>query len=94
VFDESNPHSVAFQLSVLERYLARIAKELGHGRPDTLQEVAGQLRGFDLTPFEAEDCEEACAALATLLRNIRATAFALSDDVQRRFFIHTAGGPR
>jgi len=93
VFDESNPHSVAFQLSVLERYLTRTARELGHGRPDTLQEVTRQLHSFDLTPFEAEDCDEACTALTSTLRNIRQAAFALSDEVQRRFFIHTAGSP-
>jgi len=94
VFDESNPHSVAFQLCVLERYLARTARELGHGRPDTLHEVANELHSFDLTRFEAEDCEDACASLAALLRSTRATAFSLSNEVQRRFFIHTAGSPR
>ena len=94
VFDESNPHAVAFQLSVLERYLARTARELGHGRPNTLHDVANQLHSFDLTPLEAEDSEKACAALAAVLRSIRLTAFALSDEVQRRFFIHTAGSPR
>lgn len=94
VFDESNPHAITFQLSVLERYLARTSRELGHGRPDTLHEVAGDLKNFDLTRLEAEDSEAACADLAALLRTIRATAFALSDEVQRRFFIHTAGRPR
>lgn len=94
VFDESNPHSVAFQLSTLERYLARTSRELGNGRPDTLHAVACELRNFDLTTLEAEDCDAACANLAALLRTIRGTAYALSDEIQRRFFIHTDGGPR
>lgn len=94
VFDDSNPHSVTFQITILERYLARTSRELGHGRPTTLQDVAAQLAGFDLTRFEAEDSDAACQDLAALLRAIRATAFALSDEVQRRFFIHTAGNAR
>ncbi|MBL8447744.1 MAG: circularly permuted type 2 ATP-grasp protein [Zoogloeaceae bacterium] len=89
VFDESNPHAVAFQIFALERYLARTSRELGLGRPDTLHSVAEQLQDFDLTRLEAEDAEDACADLAVLLRTIRATAFALSDEVHRRFFIHT-----
>lgn len=94
VFDDSNPHSVIFQVSVLERYLARTSRELGHGRPDTLHDIAGQLADFDLTRFEADDNNDACLQLATLLRTIRSTAFALSDEVHRRFFIHTAGNVR
>lgn len=94
VFDDSNPHSVTFQITILERYLARTSRELGHGRPTTLQDVAAQLASFDLTRFEAEDSDAACQDLAALLRAIRATAFALSDEVQRRFFIHTAGNAR
>jgi uncharacterized alpha-E superfamily protein len=90
VFDQSNPHSITFQVSVLERYLARTSRELGHGRPDTLHGLAVALHDFDLTRFEAEDCEASCIDLGKLLLEARATAFALSDEVQRRFFIHTA----
>ncbi|MDY0012607.1 MAG: circularly permuted type 2 ATP-grasp protein [Rhodocyclaceae bacterium] len=94
VFDESNPHSVAFQLSALERYLTSTARELGHGRPETLAPIRASLRNFDLPSFEAEDCTPACENLAALLRDARQAAHALSDEIQRRFFIHTAGSVR
>lgn len=90
VFDVSNPHSVAFQATVLRRYLDRTARELGPLRPAATETLDARLRAFDLTQLEALRCEPACAALAALLAEARADAWALSDEVQRRFFIHAA----
>ena len=89
VFDVSNPHSVAFQLDAVRRYLDRCARELNHPAPPLLDPYEAQLRTFDLTRFEAEHCDAACTELATLLLAVERTAYALSDEVHRRFFIHT-----
>lgn len=44
---------------------------------------------FDLTAFEVEHSDDACARLASLLDDAEHTAYAVSDDVHHRFFIHT-----
>lgn len=94
VFDGSNPHSVAFQVESLQRGLEHSARELGYPRPPQLDGLERRLKGFDLTAFEVEDCAPACTALAGLLEQAQATAFALSDEVHRAFFIHTMRAAR
>jgi len=94
VFDGSNPHSVAFQIESLQRQLDRSARSLGHPRPTQLDEFERRLNDFGLTAFEAEDCAPASAALAELLEHAQETAHALSDEVRRRFFIHTVRASR
>lgn len=90
VFDESNPHAVAMQVLVIERYLRRIAHELGTERHDGLWEQRARLQSFDLTRLEADHCNEDCIELADLLDDVSASAYRLSDHVHRRFFVHTA----
>lgn len=89
VFDTSNPHSVGFQVQSLKRYLVSIAQDLGHPMPPQIAGLEQRLAGFDLTAFEAEHCEAACSRLATLLADAEGTAYALSDEIHHRFFIHT-----
>lgn len=89
VFDPSNPHSVIFQVRSLKRYLARSAQDLGHPMPPQIAGLERRLGRFDMTAFEAEHCDEACARLASLLADAEETAYVLSDDVHHRFFIHT-----
>ncbi len=89
VFDVSNPHSVAFQVDALQRYMDTSARELNHPTLPFFAALETRLRHFDLTQFEAEHCEPACAALATLLEDAQRTAYAASDEIHRRFFIHT-----
>lgn len=89
VFDTSNPHSVAFQIHALKRYLERSAQDLGHPMPPQIAGLERRIGRFDLTAFEAEHCDAACARLASLLDDAEQTAYALSDDVHHRFFIHT-----
>jgi len=96
VFDETNPHAVAFQLRELSSTLARVAEELG-GDPvgRTLASLALGLRRFSLDGFEPESGEtvdHACVELAKVLERVEATAFDVSDEIQRRFFTH-AGSP-
>lgn len=88
-FDVSNPHSVTFQVQSLQRHLHQSARELGHTAPTQLDALESRLARFDLTRFEAKQCGAACAALASLLSDAEASAYALSDEIHRRFFIHT-----
>lgn len=89
VFDLSNPHSVAFQVQALKRYLARSAQDLGHPMPPQILGLERRFTRFDLTAFEAEHSDDACARLASLLDDAENTAYVVSDDVHHRFFIHT-----
>ncbi|MBX3680310.1 circularly permuted type 2 ATP-grasp protein [Cognatazoarcus halotolerans] len=88
-FDVTNPHSVAFQLDNLRRYLQRNSRELGQSRPLQLDALSETLRGFDLTRFEADSCDEACEELADLLFQCEAASYQVSDELQRQYFAHT-----
>lgn len=94
VFDTTNPHSVAFQVHALLEDLAHSAHELGHTVPPQVGILERRLARFDLTSFETEHSDDACARLATLLGDAEQTAYALSDDVHHRFFIHTVPASR
>jgi uncharacterized circularly permuted ATP-grasp superfamily protein/uncharacterized alpha-E superfamily protein len=92
VFDRSNPHAVRFQIDVLREYLALAARELGHPYPSLMIDpLARRLEDFDLARFEAEDegLELALGTLRTLLHEAIGCAQNLSDEVHRRYFIHT-----
>jgi len=92
VFDESNPHAVAFQLRELALTLERTAVDLGGAASgDVLGPLAAALGRTPLIGFEPESgevLEAACAGLAALLSNAERGAYAVSDDLQRRFFTH------
>jgi uncharacterized circularly permuted ATP-grasp superfamily protein/uncharacterized alpha-E superfamily protein len=100
VFDETNPHAVGFQLAELGAMLDRTAAELGQDVPkalgaELLEPVRAALGGFGLAGFEQEAgraVDEAASALAALLGRAERASFALSDELQRRFFSH-AGTP-
>lgn len=94
IFDTTNPHSIAFQIKSLRRYLERVARELGHTPSPQLVSLERELERFDLTQLEAEHCEAACQSLAGILANAQDTAYALSSDVHRRFFTHTLRASR
>lgn len=93
VFDESNPHAVAFQLRELGAILKRIATELGSGPELVLEPASLALSRVSLAGFEPESgpvLDAACRGLAESLERVERAAFALSDDLQRQFFTHTA----
>lgn len=96
LLDPSNPHAVVFQLRDLLRNLDASAEELGAPMPDAeLRALAGELAAIDLAAVAAHDeaaIEEVCQTFSRLLADIRAAAFRLSDELQRRFFSH-AGTP-
>jgi uncharacterized alpha-E superfamily protein len=93
VFDDSNPHGVVFQASVLARYLERMARELGASFDGKLAEALERLRGFDLEKFEhlqLSQCRECapCEELAALLDDLNWAAIQLSDWLGMRYFTH------
>ena len=92
VFDETNPHALAFQLRDLKETLARTSVELGGETPGALLgPLHKALSRTSLDGFEAESgelLEKACADLAALVGRIERGAYAVSDELQRRFFSH------
>ena len=96
VFDETNPHSLAFQLRDLANTFAGTAKELGGEPPgDALVPLAKALSRTSLDGFEGESgelLERACSDLSDLVWRIERASYAVSDELQRRFFSH-AGTP-
>jgi uncharacterized circularly permuted ATP-grasp superfamily protein/uncharacterized alpha-E superfamily protein len=94
VLDPTNPHAVAFQIRELGTMLERVAKELG-AQPslEELRALERELDSTSLAGFEAESgpvLENACVSLGNLLVRAEKAAFALSDDLGRQFFTHTA----
>jgi len=96
VCDESNPHSVAFQLREIALVLQRTATELGgEVAGETLGPIGDALAKAPLAGFEAESgevLEKACVELGALLQRTEYAAYGVSDELQRRFFTH-AGTP-
>lgn len=92
LLDDTNPHSVSFQLRELSSGLARTAAELGGERAGAQLAVArDELVALPLARFDGEDVgalDEACLALAELLRAAQGAGFALSDELSRRYFSH------
>ncbi len=93
VFDDSNPHGVLFQASVLTRYLERMARELGAASDGDLAGAIERLRAFDLEklehlPFNRSYNCGPCIELADLLRDLDSAASELSDWLARRYFTH------
>ena len=96
VFDETNPHSLAFQLRDLTHTFAGTARELGGVRPgEALGPLSKALSRTSLDGFEGESgdlLERACSDLSDLVWRIERASYAVSDELQRRFFSH-AGTP-
>ncbi len=93
VFDEGNPHSVAFQLQILIRYLDNLTRLLGGPHDRALRQELARLQGFDLGRFEGQsfsDCRtcDPCLALAAILGEVSLAAATLSDRLAMRYFSH------
>ena len=93
VFDDSNPHGVVFQASVLARYLDRMARELGAANEGELAVALERLRQFDLARLEHlqfSDCHECatCTEMALLLDGLNVAAVKLAGWLGMRYFTH------
>jgi uncharacterized circularly permuted ATP-grasp superfamily protein/uncharacterized alpha-E superfamily protein len=88
VFDVSNPHGIAFQFHMLERYLSDIAQQLGTLNMDTPAHLSALLREFALQDLSHDSLfvADAHARLVQLMRDAIAGAFSLSDELARHFF--------
>ncbi|MGI4812773.1 MAG: circularly permuted type 2 ATP-grasp protein [Janthinobacterium lividum] len=90
VFDDTNPHGVAFQLVQLITYLDQLSDGLDLDRADASGALPGllqQLRSFDLARLE-HDQHAGCLALAALLDETADAAWALCDRLAMRHFSH------
>ena len=99
VFDDSNPHGVVFQASVLARYLDRMARELGEANEGELAEALDHLLHFDLKKLEHShfsDCHEcaSCQEMARLLEALNGAAIKLSSWLGMRYFTHVGNVSR
>ena len=93
VFDDSNPHGVIFQASVVARYLDRMARELNEESESDLPEVLARLRTFDMASLEHMDFSECrvcdpCEQLAALLKELDIAVSQLSSWLGMRYFTH------
>ncbi|MDB5769537.1 MAG: hypothetical protein JWQ61_4351 [Collimonas fungivorans] len=88
VFDVSNPHGIAFQFHMLERYLSDIAEQLGTLSMDTPAHLSALLRDFELQDLSHDSLfvADAHTRLVQLMRDAIAGAFSLSDELARHFF--------
>ncbi|AMP01682.1 A circularly permuted ATPgrasp family protein [Collimonas arenae] len=88
VFDVSNPHGIAFQFQMLERYLSDIGEQLGTLSMDTPAHLSALLREFELQDLSHDSLflTDANARLVQLMRDAITGAFALSDELARHFF--------
>ncbi|MFJ2989290.1 circularly permuted type 2 ATP-grasp protein [Collimonas sp. NPDC087041] len=88
VFDMSNPHGIAFQFQMLERYLSDIGEQLGTLSMDTPAHLSALLREFELQDLSHDSLflTDANARLVQLMRDAITGAYALSDELARHFF--------
>jgi uncharacterized circularly permuted ATP-grasp superfamily protein/uncharacterized alpha-E superfamily protein len=95
VFDDSNPHSVLFQLLVIQNYLKRLQRGLGGVPVELLQPWLDRLESVDLSRFEGIgrcECDpcRTCGELANLLASLVGAAHELSDQMGMRYFTHVS----
>ena len=87
VLDESNPHSVIFQVNALERYLNLLKVELGDLPEAEFREASAQFRGVDLQMLKYSPAA-GCLEFAKQLALLEHAALELSDRIGMRFFTH------
>ena len=93
VLDESNPHSVCFQMAALYNHLKQIWARLGFRPINDPASLLLALREFDLV--ELEDLRMSRdEPLAALLTACESCVYGLSDELTQRFFIHAGERPQ
>ena len=94
VLDESNPHSVSFQLAALCEQLQQVKTRLGFAPLNDLRSLLQALRGLDLGILESLRALPQDAPHAALLAACERCAYGLSDELTQRFFIHAGERPQ
>jgi len=93
VLDESNPHSVCFQLAALYNHLKQVWARLGYRPVNDPASLLLALREFDLAELEGPHMSQG-EPLAALLAACERCAYGLSDELTQRFFIHAGERPQ
>ena len=94
LFDEQNPHSLSFQLQMVERSLVALDERFATPLEHSLTLLAGQLAAFDLgsldarTLFGESGVQAVLHGLANLLQAVSRAAGELSDRLALRHFAH------
>ena len=94
LLDPQNPHSLAFQLQMLERSLLQLDQRFSARHENPLQPLRAQLNAFDLGSLDGQalfgeaGARAALEGLADLLQAISAGAGQLSDRLALRHFAH------
>jgi uncharacterized circularly permuted ATP-grasp superfamily protein/uncharacterized alpha-E superfamily protein len=99
VLDETNPHSVAFQLVELQRDIDALTAGLGPVASVDARRQLAALRAFDLARIENlrlpyGDSSPWQDALPALLVACERFAYGLSDEISQRFFAHAGDTAR
>ncbi len=96
VLDESNPHSVCFQLAALYNHLNQIWAQLGFRPVNDPASLLQALREFDLVELEGQRMsqDKPGEPLAALLTACESCVYGLSDELTQRFFIHAGEHPQ
>jgi len=93
LLDESNPHSVCYQLAALGGQLEKIKTRLEFEPVNDPNSLLEPLRRFDLAhlenlpPYQSEP-------LSALLVACERCAYGLSDELTQRFFVHAGERPQ
>jgi uncharacterized circularly permuted ATP-grasp superfamily protein/uncharacterized alpha-E superfamily protein len=93
LLDESNPHSVCYQLAALSGQLERTKTRLGFAPLNDPRSLLEALKSFDLTYLENLDQSQG-EPLSALLAACERCAYGLSDELTQRFFIHVGERPQ
>ena len=99
VKDESNPHSVCFQLTLLSREIHEFEERLGFHPISNPRLLLQSLRIFDLSELDNDGAAHREPArfgegLATILRDCERHAYEISDELSQRFFVHVGEHPQ
>lgn len=93
VLDESNPHSVCFQLAALYNHLKQVWARLEFRPVNDPASLLLALREFDLVELEGPRMSQD-EPLAALLTACERCVYGLSDELTQRFFIHAGEHPQ
>ncbi|HEX2931016.1 MAG TPA: alpha-E domain-containing protein, partial [Candidatus Binatia bacterium] len=93
LLDESNPHSVCYQLAALNGQLERTKTRLGFAPLNDPRSLLEALKSFDLAYLEKLDQSQG-EPLSAILAACERCAYGLSDELTQRFFIHVGERPQ
>ena len=87
ILDAANPRSIAFQAFGVQSYLLKMEARYGPCGSELLAPLTEALSAID----PGRDLQPESASLRALVNQLRASAFALSDQLTHRFFTHARG---